>query len=82
MGTLDTFINNLATTVLNPLIVLMFVGATIYFVYGVVLYIKNSSSDTERQKGAQHIMWGLVGIVIMMGVYTILEIARRSILGS
>ena len=76
---LDTFMTNLAVLILNPLIILMFAGATLYFIYGVILYIKNSQSDSERQKGARHIMWGLIGIVIMMGVYTILEIAKNSL---
>lgn len=44
-------------------------------------YIQNSNSETERQKGAQHILWSIIGIVIMMGVYTILLMARRTVFG-
>ena len=79
MDVLNIFIGNLARTILNPLIVLMFVVATLYFIYGVVIYIKNSQSDTEREKGARHIMWGLIGIFIMMTVYGILEFVANSL---
>ncbi len=82
MDALDQFLINLAEQVLNPLILLMFAAAVIYFLWGVLKYIQNSQSDSERQKGSQHILWGLVGIVIMMGVYTILRIALSTILRS
>ncbi len=81
MDSLNQFITNLATAILNPLILLFFALAVIYFLWGVMKYIQNSNSETERQKGAQHILWSIIGIVIMMGVYTILLMARRTVFG-
>ena len=81
MEALDQFITNLATVILNPLIRLMFAVAIIYFLWGVFVFIKNADSETERTKGAQHILWSIVGLSIMIGVYTILRIAKVSILG-
>ena len=81
METLDKFLANLADVILNPLIRLMFAVAVIYFLWGVFMYIKNADSEGERTKGAQHILWGIIGIAIMMGVYTILEVATSTTLG-
>jgi hypothetical protein len=81
MTAIDNFIRTLATVILNPLIRLMFAVAVIYFLWGVFVYITNAESDDGRKKGAQHIMWGLIGLVIMMGVYGILSIATGTLLG-
>lgn len=80
METVDKFIFNLATVILNPLIRLMFAVAVIYFLWGVFKYIVNSDSDNSRQTGGKHILFGLIGIVVMMGVYGILNIATSLIL--
>ena len=80
MDKLNIFITNLANVVLNPLIRLMFAAATLYFIWGVFLYIKNSQSESERKKGAQHMLWGLIGITIMVGVYGILQMATNTFL--
>lgn len=82
MDNLDKFLTNLATTILNPLILLLFALAVIYFLWGVLKYIQNADSETERQKGSQHILWSLVGMVIMMGVYTILQMAKKAVFGA
>jgi hypothetical protein len=59
----------------------MFALAVIYFLWGVFVYISNAESDEGRQKGGRHILWGLIGIVIMMGVYGILRIATGTVFG-
>jgi hypothetical protein len=81
MIAIDNFIRQLARVILNPLIRLMFALAVIYFLWGVFVYITNAESTEGRKKGAQHILWGLVGLVIMMGVYGILRIATGTFLG-
>jgi hypothetical protein len=78
--TIDRFLSNLAVVILNPLIRLMFAVAVVYFLWGVVQYIRSAGSEDGRQKGAKHILWGLIGLVIMMGVYSILQIATSALL--
>lgn len=81
MSAIDKFIATLATVILNPLIRLLFAAAVIYFLWGVFIYISSSNSEDGRKKGAQHILWGLIGLVIMMGVYAILSIATGTVFG-
>ncbi len=80
METVNQFLTNLAGVILNPLIRLMFAAAVVYFLWGVFVFVKDSESDGGRQKGLQHIIWSIFGFVIMMGVYGILELAKRSFL--
>lgn len=72
------FITKLGEVILNPLIRLMFVVALVIFLWGVFQYIRNGDSPEDRKKGTQHIVWGIVGLFIMVSVVTILEIMRKT----
>lgn len=64
--------------ILNPIIYLLFFGATVYFVFGVIKFISNADNDEERSKGKSNIIWGIVGMVIMVSAYAILGIITES----
>jgi hypothetical protein len=81
MPTLTSFIGKLATVVVNPLIKLMFAAALIVFLWGVFTYVKNADNADERETGRSHIIWGLVGMLIMVSVFTIIDIALNSVYG-
>lgn len=78
----DQFISRLVTVVVNPLIQLLFAAALVYFLWGVFVYLRDSDNDASRTTGRQHIIWGLVGMAIMAGVFGIMEISLRTVLGS
>ncbi len=77
--TLDNFISNLVIVIVNPLINLLFAAALAYFIWGVVVYIRKADSPTDRETGANHIMWGIIGLLIMVSVYSILRIALSTV---
>ncbi len=52
----------------------MFIVAILTFVWGVVEMIMNADNEEKRQTGARHMMWGLIGLFIMLGVYGILNL--------
>lgn len=64
--------------ILNPIIYLLFFAATIYFVLGVIKFISNADNDEERSKGKSNIIWGIVGMVIMVSAYAILALVTNS----
>jgi len=72
---IDKFLSLLGTEIVNPIINLMFAFAVIYFLWGVYIYIKNAEKPEERSTGQKHIIWGIVGLVIMVSVFSILKIA-------
>lgn len=76
---LKTFMGKLNKLILNPLIVLMFALALVYFLYGVVQFILNPAESENRETGKRHILWGLIGMLIMFGVYAILNIISGTI---
>lgn len=70
----DTFVKKLNTYIFNPVIIVLVTLAIVYFLYGVFEYVKGSGSDEAREKGQQHMLWGLVGLTIMVSVFFIMKV--------
>jgi hypothetical protein len=75
---MDAFLQKLLSTVVNPLINLMFAAAVVYFVWGVFNYIKGEDNGGDRSTGTKHIMWGIIGLFIMVSAYAIVQIVART----
>ncbi len=73
-ASVDDTIRKVNKQIVNPLIALMFAIAAIYFVYGVFEFIKDSDAPDAREKGKQHIIWGLIGMAIMGSVFFIMQL--------
>ncbi|OGG41637.1 hypothetical protein A2837_00630 [Candidatus Kaiserbacteria bacterium RIFCSPHIGHO2_01_FULL_46_22] len=69
------FLAKFNDAILYPLITLMMTIALIVFLYGVFEFIMNAGNEAGRSAGKKHIMWGVVGMVIMVSAYSILSIA-------
>jgi len=71
---LNGFIANVDNMIINPLILFLFALAIVFFLYGVFEFLTNQNNDEKKTTGKSHMLWGIVGITIMMGVWTILGI--------
>lgn len=74
MPNVITLIQKINTTILNPIIQLMFLIALVVFIWGVFSYVKGSDSDGERETGRRHMIWGIFGIFIMISAYGIINV--------
>ena len=70
---MDSFIGKVDTLIINPLIGLLFALAVVYFLFGVLEFILNQENEEKKTSGKSHMLWGIVGITIMLGVWTILN---------
>ncbi len=75
MNSFDHLLNNIIIQIINPLIILISAGAFAVFLWGVFIFIKNAGDDTKRADAQRSILWGLIGLAIIFGVYGILIIA-------
>ena len=73
-ASIDDTIRKVNKAIINPLIVLFFAIAAVYFAYGVFEFIKDSDSPDAREKGKQHIIWGLIGMAIMGSAFFIMSL--------
>ncbi|MBP9748176.1 MAG: hypothetical protein KBD17_00915 [Candidatus Pacebacteria bacterium] len=69
---IDAFIGKVNTFIINPIIGFLFALAVLYFLYGMVQFLINQENEEAKSTGKQHMIWGIIGITIMFGVWTIL----------
>lgn len=71
-------LNRINEVILNPIIYLLFAVALLVFLWGIFQMINGAASDEARSKGRQNIMWGIIGMLIMVSVYGILNIVLNT----
>jgi len=76
---IHSLIDNIVTYIINPIIGVVFALGFAFFLFGIARYMFYAGNDTERAVGRQHIMWGLVGMFIMVAVAGIINIIRGTI---
>ncbi|MFA6392556.1 MAG: hypothetical protein WCW54_00515 [Candidatus Paceibacterota bacterium] len=60
--------------IINPLITFLFALAIIYFIYGLAKYLLSPDNEEIRKTSKQHMLWGVVGMFIMVAVFGIMNI--------
>ncbi len=60
--------------VLNPLIGLLLAVAFLVFLWGLFKFISGAGDDEARETGKRHIVWGVLGIFIMLSVFGIIRL--------
>ncbi len=74
----DEIVFDINRTILNPLIQFAFIVAFVVFIWGLMEYIRGANNPESRKKGHDHMLWGIIGLVIMVGVYGLLGILTRT----
>jgi len=76
---MDAFIGKVDTMIINPLILFLFALAVVYFLYGVLEFLLNQTNEEKKTSGKSHMIWGIVGLTIMVGVWAILGIILNTL---
>lgn len=75
MVTIKVLLEKIQNEILNPLIGLLFALATVIFLWGIVSYVIGSRGDDKRLESGKKIMlWGIIGMFIMVSAWGIVEI--------
>lgn len=74
-----TIIEKVNDLILTPIIYLLFALATAYFLFGLLKFIMNQDNDEAQSAGKQHMVWGVIGIAIMVSVWGILNLVNESV---
>ena len=74
MQTTETIIERLVDLIINPLILLVFAAGFFYFMWGLVVFIWNTREGEASGEGKQHMLWGIVGMFVMISAWAILTI--------
>ncbi len=76
----NTLANKLSAVIINPLIELIFAAGLLVFIWGLVEFLWGLSADTEKKEsGKKHMLWGILGMFIMVAAYSILRIIGTTV---
>src|SRR3989338_7292634 len=78
-ASVGSFVLSVNKVILNPLIAFMFAIALVVFLYGLFEFLSHTDNQEARKKGKSHIMYGAIGLFIMMSVFTIMRIILNTI---
>lgn len=67
-------INVLIQQVFNPLLKLMFGVGLMLFLFGIIEFLWDMTKGDHGEKGKQHMLWGLVGMFIIVSAYAIVRL--------
>lgn len=74
----ESFVARLNEVIFFPLITLMMAVALLVFLYGAFQYVAGAGSDQARDKGRRHLLYGIIGMLVMISAYSILYIAANT----
>ena len=64
----------IAMDIAHNLIVLFFALAVVFFLYGILKYIKSGDSEEERDKGKNVMIYGIIGLFVMVSFWGFVNI--------
>jgi len=69
----DLVNNTLITGILKPLVPFLIGLAVVMFIYGVLILIFSEGGEKSKE-GKQYMLWGIVGIFVMVSVWGLVNI--------
>jgi uncharacterized membrane protein YqhA len=75
---LESLLHKINTVIINPLLLLMFAVAFLYFMWGVFEFIRDQDNEKTRAASRSKIMYGLIGLVMMVAVFGIWNMLLRT----
>lgn len=82
-GEVDTFFKNIGGFIDNILIPLLFTVALLFFIYGMFRYfVLGAANEESRQKGRSIMWWSILGFVLMVSIWGIVDIISSGLFGN
>lgn len=70
----NTFIAKVQDQILMPIITLLALAAFLVFAWGLVEFILGAGDEEKRRTGRRHMLWGIIGLVILFGARILVTI--------
>jgi len=72
--TLQKFVGSVTKEILNPILAVIFALALGYFLWGLMVFMVNAAGSGKQEEGRSHMLWGVIGMTIMVGAFAIIQI--------
>lgn len=78
-ASVTTLMKSVSKVIINPIILLLFALAVVYFLFGFVNYLLNPDNETIRKESKDKMLWGIIGLFVMVSVFGIMSIILNSL---
>lgn len=66
---------NYATCFINSSVIPLIASlAVAIFIWGIIQYVINNEEEAKKEKGKQFMIWGIIGLAVMVGVWGLVSI--------
>lgn len=72
-------LNRISQFIIDPILFTLFTAAFVVFVWGLVQFVAHLDNEEARSTGSKHMIWGIIGMVVMVGVNSIIAIIQNTI---
>ena len=72
LGATGNAMQRVVNYIIDPALLVIFALGFLLFIYGLVEFLWNLNEGGDNKAGKQHMVWGIVGMLIMVSVYGIL----------
>lgn len=62
------------TSILNPVVALLVGAAVVYFMWGLLTYVRRGAEEGDRTKGIQMMTYGIFALFVMVSVWGLVYI--------
>jgi hypothetical protein len=78
MQAAQNIISKFQDLILNPAILVIFTLGFFLFVWGLVQFLRALNEGSDAKEGKQHMLWGIVGMLVMVSVYGIIALISNT----
>jgi len=78
-ASVSTLMKGINKVIINPIIYFLFAIAVVYFLYGLAQYLLSPDNEEVNQASKKHMLWGIIGLFIMMSVFGIMQLISNTI---
>jgi hypothetical protein len=70
----QSIVSRIENAILFPILSFMLTVAFLYFMWGAYEFVANADNDSGRSTGKQHMLYGIIGMVVMVSALALLRI--------
>ena len=79
MTTAQQIIDGITSYIFQPIASLLFALGFLIFIWGLVEFIANPNNSSVKEKGKKHMVYGILGLLIMTSVWGIVHLIEDTI---
>jgi hypothetical protein len=76
---ITALLNKINALIINPIIALAFAVALLVFFWGIFQFVKSETADKSRAEGQKKILYGILGMFIMVSAYGIIRVILNTL---